>query len=77
MRIRFSCADTFAIRHEPQLAVLGDHPEARVLQGNDARRAPFFGYFILKEDFDGIADPIGFNQTLGHGLASSTQTAGS
>ena len=46
-----------------------------MLQGDDARRTPFFGDFILKEDFDGIADPIGFNQTLGHRMASSTQTA--
>ncbi len=44
-----------------------------MLQCDDARRAPFFSDLILKEDFDGIADPIAFNQTLGHRMASSTQ----
>ena len=46
-----------------------------MLQGDDARRAPFFSDFILKENLDRFVEPIGVNQTLGHGMASSTQTA--
>ena len=46
-----------------------------MLQGNDARRAPFFGDFILEENLDRFVEAICVNQPLSHGMASSTQTA--
>jgi hypothetical protein len=60
-------SDPRAVGDEPQPAVIGQRPEARMLQTHDARRAPFIVLFILKEDLHWIADPIGFNQALGHG----------
>ena len=42
-------------------AVVGQHPEAGVLQGDDARRAPFVANFILKEDLDRFVEVICVN----------------
>jgi hypothetical protein len=42
----------FSVGDEQQPAVLGDHPEARMLPGDHARPAPFFGDFIREENLD-------------------------
>jgi hypothetical protein len=58
--------DAFAVRHEPQPAVVCDRLEARMLQGYDARRAPFVRDFILKENLDRFVEAIRVNQSLSH-----------
>jgi hypothetical protein len=46
-----------------------------MLQDDHARPAPFFGDFILKENLDRFVETICVYQALGHGMASSAQTA--
>jgi len=50
-----------AVGDEPQPAILGQHPDAGVLQGHNACRAPFFSDFILKQNLDRFVEAICVN----------------
>jgi hypothetical protein len=50
-----------AVGDEPQTVVVGERPEARMLQDDDARRAPFLGDFILEENLDRFVEAIRVN----------------
>jgi len=54
-------SDPFPVGDEPDATILGDHPEARMLQGDDARRAPCVALLILKENLDRFVEVICVN----------------
>jgi hypothetical protein len=53
--------DSSAVGDEPQAAVVGQRPETGVLQGDDARQAPFLSDLILKENLDRFVEAIRVN----------------